>query len=279
MAGITARPALRSLPPMTDNTHLRLERTGDGVAVLTLDNPDQRNAMSEEMTSSWVAAIDELAADRSVRVVVVTGEGSAFCSGGNTAWIASEPEATVDELRERMLPFYRAWLSIRRLEVPTIAAVNGAAIGAGLCLALACDIRYAAAGAKLGVPFVQLGMHAGMGGTYLLPEAVGPAHARDLLLTGRLVDAAEALSLGLVSRVIAPDAFLDEVLATAAGIAATAPIASRLTKLALADGGHRDLESCVQWEAMAQPITLATADLQEGVRAARERRPARFRGV
>ena len=100
----------------------------------------------------------------------MTGEGSAFCSGGNTSWIASEPDATVDELRERMLPFYRAWLSIRRLEVPTIAAVNGPAIGAGLCLALACDIRYAAAGAKLGVPFVRLGMHAGMAGTYLLPE-------------------------------------------------------------------------------------------------------------
>ena len=278
MAGITARRPLRSLPPMTDYTHLRLERTDDGVAVLTLDNPDQRNAMSEEMTSSWVAAIDELDADRSVRVVVVTGEGSAFCSGGNTAWIASEPEATVDELRERMLPFYRAWLSIRRLEVPTIAAVNGAAIGAGLCLALACDIRYAAAGAKLGVPFVQLGMHAGMGGTYLLPEAVGPAHARDLLLTGRIVDAEEALRLGLVSRVIEPDAFRTEVLATAGGVAGTAPIASRLTKLALADGGHADLETCLQWEALAQPLTLATTDLQEGIRAAREKRRPAFEG-
>ena len=263
---------------MTDYTHLRLERTGVGVAVLTLDNPDQRNAMSEEMTSSWVAAIDELDADRSVRVVVVTGEGSAFCSGGNTAWIASEPEATVDELRARMLPFYRAWLSIRRLQVPTIAAVNGAAIGAGLCLALACDLRYAAAGARLGVPFVQLGMHAGMGGTYLLPEAVGPAHARDLLLTGRIVDAEEALRLGLVSRVIEPDAFRAEVLATAGGVAGTAPIASRLTKLALADGGHPDLESCLQWEALAQPMTLATADLQEGIRAAREKRRPSFEG-
>ncbi|MGH3335188.1 MAG: enoyl-CoA hydratase/isomerase family protein, partial [Nocardioides sp.] len=247
-------------------------------AVLTLDNPDQRNAMSEEMTSSWVAAIDELDADRSVRVVVVTGRGPAFCSGGNTAWIASEPEATVDELRERMLPFYRAWLSIRRLEVPTIAAVNGAAIGAGLCLALACDIRYAAAGARLGVPFVQLGMHAGMGGTYLLPEAVGAAHARDLLLTGRIVDAEEALRLGLVSRVIEPDAFRAEVLATTGDVAGTAPIASRLTKLALADGGHADLESCLQWEALAQPMTLATADLQEGIRAAREKRRPAFEG-
>jgi enoyl-CoA hydratase len=263
---------------MADYSHLRLERPSDGVAVLTLDNPDQRNAMSDEMTSSWVAAIDELAADRSVRVVVVTGEGSAFCSGGNTSWIASEPDATVDELRERMLPFYRAWLSIRRLEVPTIAAVNGPAIGAGLCLALACDIRYAATGARLGVPFVRLGMHAGMAGTYLLPDVVGPAHARDLLLTGRVVDADEALRLGLVSRVIDPADFDAEIRATAEAVAATAPIASRLTKLALADGGHADFESGLQWEAMAQPLTLATADLQEGIRAAKEKRAPVFTG-
>ena len=106
----------------------------------------------------------------------------------------------MDHLRARMIAFYRAWLSVRRLEVPTIAAVNGPAIGAGLCLALACDLRYAAQGARLGVPFVRLGMHAGMAATYLLPHVVGEAHARDLLLTGRTVDADEALRLGLVSR-------------------------------------------------------------------------------
>jgi enoyl-CoA hydratase len=266
------------LDPMPELTHLRLERPSDGVALLTLDNPDQRNAMSDEMTSSWVAAVDELAADRSVRAVVVTGSGSAFCSGGNTSWIASEPDASVDYLRTRMIAFYRAWLSIRRLEVPTIAAVNGPAIGAGLCLALACDVRYAAAGARLGVPFVKLGMHPGMAATYLLPNVVGEAHARDLLLTGRVVDADESLRLGLVSRVLEPATFLDEVLATAAGIAATAPIASKLTKLALRDGGHADVEACLQWEAMAQPITLATADLQEGIRAAREKRAPVFTG-
>src|SRR5688572_22303406 len=205
--------------------HLRLDRPSPGVVRLTLDNPDMRNVMSDEMTASWVRAIDDIAADRSVRVVVVTGEGSAFCSGGNTGWISSEPDASVDHLRNRMMPFYRAWLSIRKLEVPTIAAVNGHAIGAGLCLALACDIRYAATGAKLGVPFVKLGMHAGMAGTWLLPQVVGAAHARDLLLTGRVVEAEEALRLGLVSRVIEPGVFLDEVLETAAGIAATAPIA------------------------------------------------------
>jgi enoyl-CoA hydratase/carnithine racemase len=267
------------MPALTrDYDHLRLETPAEGVALLTLDNPDQRNAMSDRMTESWVAAIDDLAADRSVRAVVVTGEGSAFCSGGNTSWIASEPDATVDELRTRMMPFYRSWLSIRKLEVPTIAAVNGHAIGAGLCLALACDLRYAASGAKLGLPFVRLGMHAGMAGTYLLPNVVGPAHARDLLLTGRVVDAEEALRLGLVSQVHEPASFLDEVLATASSIAATAPIASRLTTLALRDGGHQDLESCLQWEAMAQPLTLATADLQEGIAASKEKRAPRFIG-
>lgn len=261
-------------PPLT---HLRLERPSAGIALLVLDQPDLRNAMSDEMTASWVAAVDHLAGDPTVRVVVVTGEGRAFCSGGNLAWLAGEPDASVDELRSKMLPFYRAWLSIRRLEVPTIAAVNGAAIGAGLCLALACDIRYAARGAKLGVPFTKLGIHPGMAGTYLLPDVVGSAAARDLFLTGRVVEADEALGLGLVSRVLAPEDFRAEVLATAAEVAATAPIAARLTKRAL-QRGHADLASALEWEALAQPVTLATADLQEGIRAAQEKRAPVFRG-
>ncbi|GAB2983275.1 enoyl-CoA hydratase-related protein [Nocardioides montaniterrae] len=242
-----------------------------------LDQPDRRNAMSDEMTASWVAAIDHLAADPTVRAVVVTGEGKGFCSGGDLSWLAAEPDASVDELRSKMLPFYRAWLSIRRLEVPTIAAINGAAIGAGLCMALACDIRYAAAGAKMGLPFTRLGIHPGMAGTYLLPDVVGPAAARDLFLTGRIVEAQEALGLGLVSRVIEPASFLEEVLAAAAGIAGAAPIATRLTKTAL-QRGHASVESCLDWEALAQPVTLATHDLQEGIRAAQERRDPVFRG-
>ncbi len=262
---------------MTDS-HLRLERPSEGVALLVLDNPDQRNAMSDAMTSAWTDAVRDLAGDPSVRVVVVTGAGSAFCSGGNTAWIASEPDATVDALRTRMLPFYRAWLAIRSLEVPTIAAVNGPAIGAGLCLALACDVRYAASSARLSAPFVRLGMHAGMAATWLLPDVVGPAAARDLLLTGRTVDAEEALRLGLVSRVLPDETFVEEVLATAAAVAATAPIASRLTKAALAGERPTSIEASLQWEALAQPVTLATRDLQEGVRAARERRAPVFTG-
>ena len=243
-----------------------------------LDNPDQRNAMTDQMTSAWVRTIDELAADASVRVVVVTGEGTAFCSGGDPRWIAGEPDAEVDYLRTRMLAFYRAWLSIRKLEVPTIAALNGHAIGAGLCLALACDIRYAADSAKLGAPFVKLGMNPGMAATYLMPDVVGEANARELLLTGRTIEADEARAMGMVSRVFASADFAAEVEQIAVGIAATAPIPSRYTKAALARG-HADIEACVQWEALAQPITLATADLQEGVLAAREKRAATFKGV
>lgn len=259
-------------------THLRLERPSEGVALLVLDNPDQRNAMSDEMTASWVRAVDHLAADTSVRAVVVTGEGSAFSSGGQLDWLASEPDASVDALRSRMLPFYRAWLTIRRLEVPTIAAINGPAIGAGLCMALACDLRFAATGAKMGVPFTRLGLHPGMAGTFLLPDVVGRAAARDLFLTGRLVEGDEALRLGLVSRVLDRETFLDEAVAAAAEVAAAAPVATRLTKLALRDGGHSTFEHALQWEALAQPVTLATEDLQEGIRAARERRSPRFTG-
>ena len=215
-----------------------------------------------------------------MRAVVVTGEGTAFCSGGNTGWIASEPDASVDYLRTRMIAFYRAWLSIRRLEVPTIAAVNGPAIGAGLCLALACDIRYAAR-RRQARGAVREARHARRDGRDV-PAArtsSAPAHARDLLLTGRTVDADEALRLGLVSAGAARRGRSStRCWTTAAGIAATAPIASRLTTVALRDGGHADFESALQWEALAQPITLATADLQEGIRAAPGEAAPRFRG-
>lgn len=260
------------------DTQLRVDRPADGVVVLTLDNPAQRNAMSAPMTEVWERTIAELRTDTSVRCVVVTGEGTAFCSGGDPRWIAGEPDAPVHALRTRMLGFYRSWLSIRDLEVPTVAAINGAAVGAGLCLALACDLRYAATSARMSVPFVKLGMHAGMAATYTLPNVVGEAHARDLLLTGRMIGADEAFRMGLVSQVTPDGEFEESVLEIARGIAATAPIASRLTKVALRDGGHADFESCIDWEALAQPVTLATEDLQEGVRASRERRAPEFEG-
>ena len=265
---------------MPDHSHLRVERP---VRRRRAADPRQpRHAQRDVRRDDLVVGRGGGRAGRrpvELRAVVVTGEGSAFCSGGNTSWIASEPDATVDQLRTRMLPFYRAWLSIRTLEVPTIAAVNGPAIGAGLCLALACDLRYAAAGARLGVPFVKLGMHAGHGRH--LPAAGGGGRG------ARPRPAAHRPGRG--RRRGAPDrpglagARPGDVPATTCWRSPPAspprrPIATRLTKLALRDGGHADLESALQWEAMAQPITLATEDLQEGIRASQEKRPPEFRG-
>src|SRR4051794_20682908 len=258
---------------------LRGEHRDGGVVLVTLDLPDRRNMMSSAMTASWGRAMADLRTDPSVRVVVVTGAGTAFCSGGDVSWIGAEPDATVDALRTRMLAFYRTWLSVRALEVPTVAAVNGAAIGAGLALALACDLRYAADDAKLAVPFTSLGMHPGMATTYLLPEVAGLGVARELLLTCRVVTGAEAVGLGLVNQAFPRGDLLARSLAVAERIAAAAPVATRLTKAALLGGGHGSFDAALQWEALAQPVTLATTDLQEGLRAQRERRPPHFTGA
>ena len=257
---------------------LRIDRRDDGVVVLTLALPDRRNAMTGELTSAFADAVATLKPDRTVRCVVVTGEGSAFCAGGDLSWIGESPDMSVDAIRDRMLPFYRQWLSIRDLEVPSVAAINGHAIGAGLCLALACDLRYAARGAKMSAPFTQLGMHAGMAATWLLPEVVGVTVARELLFTGRAVEGDEALRLGLVNGVYDGAELLDSVLGIAARISAAAPIATRLTKAGLRAGGHGSMEAALQYEALAQPVTFATEDLTEGLTATREKRAPRFTG-
>jgi len=266
---------------VTQAQPLRVERPMaglGGVVLLTLDLPERRNAMTAPLTDSWAHVVAGLREDRDLRCVVVTGEGPAFCAGGDLSWIVEEPDASVDGLRTRMLRFYRTWLSIRDLEVPVIAALNGPAIGAGLCLALACDLRYASAEAVLSMPFAALGMHPGMAATWLLPEAVGVPRARELLFTGRRVGAAEAAAIGLVHGVFPADDLLREVLDIAAGIAARAPVAIRLTKAALARGGHASYADALEWEALAQPVTLATADVREGVAAQVEQRRPRFTG-
>ncbi|MGZ6827667.1 MAG: enoyl-CoA hydratase/isomerase family protein [Mycobacteriales bacterium] len=256
---------------------LNVDRPSDGVVLLTLDLPDRRNAMTDELTEAWGSAVEALRGDRSVRCVVVTGAGRAFCAGGDLGWLQSGG-ASVDALRDKMLPFYRTWLSLRTLDVPSIAAVNGAAVGAGGALALSCDIRYAGAAAKFSVPFAHLGMHAGMASTYTLAEVVGVAAARELFLTGRVVDAQEMLRLGLCSAVYDDDALLASALERAAEVAAAAPVPTRLHKEALRDGGHPSFERALQWEAVAQPVTMATEDLHEGLRAKAEKRPAVFTG-
>jgi enoyl-CoA hydratase len=262
----------------SDYEHLRAERLGGGIALLTLDLPERRNMMSEPMTLSWARAVAGLAEDPTVRVVVVTGAGSAFCSGGDLSWIGAELDASVDRQRARMMRFYRQWLAIRDLEVPTIAAINGAAIGAGLALALACDLRYAAVDARLAVPFTALGLHAGMATTFHLVEVVGAARARELLLTGRQVTGTEAAAMGLVHQAWPGERLLDDALGVARRIAEAAPIATRLTKAALRGERASTYEATLEWEGLAQSVTLATEDLHEGLRAARDKRPPSFSG-
>ena len=257
---------------------LRVDRRADGVVVLTLALPERRNAMTAELTQAWTEAVGALRGDREVRAVVVTGEGSSFCSGGDLSWIGESPDLSVDTSRDRMLPFYRAWLGIRDLDVPTIAAINGHAVGAGLCLALACDLRYAATDAKLSAPFTALGMHAGMAATFLLPEAVGMPVARELLFTGRRLDADEALRIGLINGIFEPDALVSGAIEVASRIAANAPVAVRLTVAGLRNGGHPSVDAALQYEALAQPVTFATADLTEGIAASKERRAPKFTG-
>lgn len=273
----SAAPDGSTTGPAGAAPHLRVDRHPGGVVLVTLDLPERRNMMSGAMTTSWGRAMLELQVDREVRAVVVTGAGPAFCAGGDLSWIGSEPDASVADLRHRMLAFYRSWLSIRDLEVPTIAAVNGPAIGAGLALALACDLRYAAEDARLGMPFTSLGMHPGMASTWLLPQAVGLPVARELLLTGRMVTGTEAAAMGLVNQAVPAVEVLPAALRAAEAVAAAAPVATRLTKRALAEG-HASYAAALEWEALAQPVTLATADLQEGLAAQRERRTPRFTG-
>ncbi len=246
--------------------------------VVMLDDPRRRNMMGMEMTAAWGRLMTAIRADSGIRAVLITGRGTAFSSGGNTSWIGADSEQPVPVLRERMLAYYATWLAVRDVPVPTIAAVNGPAVGAGAALALACDIRWAAESATMSLPFLRMGMHPGMLSTYLLTEVGGVAVARDLLFTGRRVEAAEMLSLGLVSRVVADDELAGAALEGAIQVAGSAPVAARLTKAVLRDGGPRDWYSATQWEGLAQATTLAGEDLAEGLAALRERRAPQFTG-
>ncbi|MEU3711214.1 enoyl-CoA hydratase/isomerase family protein [Streptomyces catenulae] len=257
---------------------LRIERRPNGVAVLTFDNPAKRNPMSARLTARWQDAMRSLRRDDALRAVVVTGTGPAFCSGADLAELADRHGRGLTDARERLADFYRTWLAVRDLPVPTVAAVNGHAVGAGLALALACDLRYAAADARLGAPFVRLGLHPGMATTALLAEAVGPARTRELLLTGRLISGARAAALGMVHEALPAAQVLHAALEVADEIAAAAPLAVRLTRSGLAQG-QPTVEQALAWEGLAQAVTTTTGDFREGVRARQERRRPRFTGA
>lgn len=265
-------------PPVSDLTaqrdHLYVRWHEPGIAEVVLANPAQRNAMSGPMTAAWSTAMAALREVSDLRAVLVRGEGSAFCAGGDLGWLAQGGSESLDTLSRRMDRFYRDWLSITELSVPTVAFIEGPAIGAGAAVALACDIRWVGERARFSVPFTRLGLHAGMGTTFLLTQAVGAAMARDLLLSSRSLDAEQMLAAGVATGQLASD----DVLSAVTQIATNAPVAMALTKRGLSPAPPASLAEALRWEGVVQPVTMTTVDVQEGLRAAKERRDPQFEG-
>jgi enoyl-CoA hydratase/carnithine racemase len=263
-------------------TYEHIQLTRDGlVTTLKLNRPEARNAMTPAMGDEVRRAVEEVRADAGTRVLVVTGEGKAFSGGGDLSMLAHDAGlsgARHDGMGGPPREFYQRYLSIHSLPIPTVAAINGHAIGAGLCFALACDIRLATSDAKMGMTFTKLGIHPGMGATYFLPRLIGTARACDLLFTGRIIDAPEAERLGLLSRVVAREAFPAAVQEVANEIAAAAPIAVRMVKRALYRGVESSLADALDLESMQQAATFQTADAREGVQAVLDKRTPRFSG-
>jgi 2-(1,2-epoxy-1,2-dihydrophenyl)acetyl-CoA isomerase len=260
---------------------LNYEQRGQLVTI-SLARPDARNAYSEGMVRSLVEALARAQADDDARCVVLTGEGSAFSAGGDlklmrdhAGMFAGQP----DELRRRYIDgIQRIPAAIQRFEKPLIAAVNGPAIGAGLDLACMCDLRIASEEAKFGSTFVKVGLVPGDGGAYFLTRAVGYARALDLMLTGRVIDAPEALQIGLVQRLAPAEELMTQALALAESIAANAPVAVRLTKRAAVRGYDADVQVSLELAATYQGVAQNTADHDEAVRAMLERRTPKFQG-
>lgn len=264
------------------NEPVRVDRTGE-VVVWTLDDPEQRNPISDEVTvAALERAIDEVNRDHTVRVAVLTGAGKAFSAGGNVKHMRDKAGmfgGTPAELRQGYRHgIQRIPKALYHCEVPTIAAVNGPAIGAGCDLALMCDMRIAATTATFAESFVRLGLIPGDGGAWLLPRAVGMARASQLAFTGAAIDAATALDWGLVNEVVEPDQLLDTTHRLAAEIAANPPHALRMTKRLLREGQNQSLETSLELSAAMQAITHHTGDHDEAASAMLERRAPRFTG-
>jgi len=266
---------------------IREEREGDGgaVAVLVFDDPERLNAMTRPMGEALAAAVARLSREPVPRAVVLTGAGRAFSAGGDLEMIAGHARAGRERpgdarrgIRDEMRTFYQLFLAVRDLPCPTLAAVNGHAIGAGLCVALACDLRLVATEAKLGLNFTRLGLHPGMGATWTLPRLVGPARAAELLYTSRLVSGEQAADWGLASRALPAASVRPAAVELALEIAGCAPLANRAVKRALARSEAASLADQLHFEASEQAATFETQDVHEGLAAAHERRAPRFQG-
>lgn len=281
-SGIVAEDRSTVARGVTVTAPVRVERTGD-VVVWTIDNPEQRNPISDEATIEALEnAIRAADRDHSVRVAILTGAGSAFSAGGNVKHMRDKAGmfggAPADLRQGYRHGIQRIPKALYHCEIPTIAAVNGPAIGAGCDLALMCDMRIAATTATFAESFVRLGLIPGDGGAWLLPRAVGMARASRLAFTGTAIDAATALDWGMVNEVVETDRLLETAHRLAAEIAVNPPHALRMTKRLLREGQQQSLETLLELSAAMQAITHHTGDHDEAVAAMLERRTPRFTG-
>jgi len=257
---------------------LVLLAVSDHVATLTLNRPEKLNAFGDDMREQLVGALDRVAADPEVRVLVITGAGRAFCAGGDIGFMVAlkERDAGYDGLDPLVAAGRAAVSRIAGLPIPVIAAVNGPAAGGGCNLALACDLRVASDQATFGETFVRIGLHPDWGGTYFLPRLVGLPKALELCWTGDMIDAAEALRIGLVNRVVPHAEFAESVVKLAGRLAAAPQTSIRQIKRSLTSASRRALAECLTAETDAQEVCWRSPDVAEGVRAFVEKRTARF---
>lgn len=255
---------------------IRVERGEDGVAWVTIDRPRAKNALSRAVNLELRRLAGELGADWSVRAVILTGGGDAFSAGADLKERRGVAAADSGPYVDAIAGAITAWAEMPKA---TIAAMGGVALGGGLELALACDFRIAAEGAVMGLSEVRLGIMPGAGGTQRLARLVGVARAKELVLTGRRIDAARALEIGLVSRVVPATELRRAAEELAGEIAACAPLSVAMAKRAIDQGVDLPLGEALALERRCYDVTLMSEDRNEGLRAFAEKRPPRFRGA
>jgi len=251
----------------------------EGVATITLNRPEKLNAFIGHMRRDLAEALEHAGSDRNVRVVIIKGAGRAFCAGGDVVFMAELMQRRDAEEFARILGAgRRVILAIRQMTKPVIAAINGPASGAGCNLAFACDLRIASSTATFSQSFAKVGLHPDWGGTYFLPRLVTPNKACELFFLGESIDAAEALRLGIVNQVVAPEELEATTMQLAERLRAAPPIALAAAKHAVYMSEASDLEVMLRYETEAQLRCFESDDGHEGVRAFLERRQPRFTG-
>jgi enoyl-CoA hydratase len=248
----------------------------DGIATVTLDRPEKNNAISMEMRADFRALADELYSDEKVRVAVVTGSGKAFSVGADVSTF--DPDWNTPTFRANTRLLTNFFNELEALEKPVIAAINGTCVGGGLELAMACDLRVAARSARFGLPENNLGLIPGVGGCSRLVKLVGFGRAKELVLTGEIITAEDALRHGLVNRVVDDSALLAEARALAERLRGKAPQALGIAKRVLQNCVSADLQTGRTIESFGQSILIKTRDHREGVTAFREKRRPKFEG-